>query len=80
MNTDYRIRTVVPFEHYFILNKDIRKFMKEVLSIKNIEIMNLRLLLQDSMHPDRAAIYFCTGNRFSCGTSQAAILTKIYLH
>lgn len=41
MNTDYRIRTVVPFEHYFILNKDIRKFMKEVLSIKNIEIMNL---------------------------------------
>lgn len=39
--------------------------MEELLSIKNTEIMNLRLLLQDSVHPDRAATYFCIGNRFT---------------
>lgn len=37
----------------------------EFLSIKNIEIMNLRLLLQDSMESDKAAVCFCIGNRWT---------------
>ena len=64
LNTGYRIRTVFLFEHYFILNKDTREFMEELLSIKNIEITNVRLLPLESTHPERAAIYLCIGSRF----------------
>ena len=64
LNTGYRIRTVFLFEHSFFLNKDTREFMKELLSIKTIEITNMRLLPLDSTHPERAVIYFCIGSRF----------------
>lgn len=63
LNTDYRIRIVFLFEHYFILNKDTRVYERAFIYQKHRN-HKCEVITTGFYTFRKRVIYFCIGSRF----------------